>query len=296
MHWPAESVVMRSGWTTFVNALMLTTGIFLVRIAKGRVVWTAHNLWAHESFSRRYEGLLKGLLARLCDAIIVHSNAGSRLVEDLLHLGPRKKKLRVIPHGNYIGVYPRGGREEEIKRALGIRNGEFIFLFFGRIREHKALDELVDSFTKIDAGNHRLLVVGTPQTPEIGKKTLELLSNKRASAYLQFVENEDVQAFFDIANVVVLPYRTVLTSGTLYLAMSLARAVIVPRIGDLAEILPTTYPLYYDAADPTALEAAMRKAVSLDLPSLGNEVYEIAKKYDWSEIGRRTHEVYSSAV
>src|SRR5919106_4112774 len=46
MHWPAESVVMRSGWTTFVNALMLTTGIFLVRIAKGRVVWTAHNLWA----------------------------------------------------------------------------------------------------------------------------------------------------------------------------------------------------------------------------------------------------------
>ena len=52
----------------------------------------------------------------------------------------------------------------------------------------------------------------------------------------KFVEPKDVGELFDIADMVVAPYRAILTSGTVMAALSLARPVIAPGLPGLKRV------------------------------------------------------------
>ncbi|WP_242482112.1 glycosyltransferase, partial [Trichormus variabilis] len=52
-----------------------------------------------------------------------------------------------------------------------------------------------------------------------------------------FVPSEKLQIYLNACDVVVFPYRDILTSGAVMLAMSFGRACIAPRKGCIAEVL-----------------------------------------------------------
>ncbi len=94
------------------------------------------------------------------------------------------------------------------------------------------------------------------------------------------------------ADVVVLPYRDILTSGNALLAMSFGRPVIIPRLGCVMELLDDRGAFLYDSGDPGALEAAMRHALDADLAAMGAHNYRLATAYDWQGIAGQTDRVY----
>ena len=50
-----------------------------------------------------------------------------------------------------------------------------------------------------------------------------------------YVPHDDVPLYFAAADVVVLPFRKVTTSGSALLALSLGRPVVAPRLGALRD-------------------------------------------------------------
>jgi GT2 family glycosyltransferase len=72
------------------------------------------------------------------------------------------------------------------------------------------------------------------------------------------IPDEELQWFFNLSDTVVLPYKTVLTSGSVLNALSFSRPVIAPEMGMLPEVITNGENGWlYDPEDSRALFSAM---------------------------------------
>ncbi|MGB5530382.1 MAG: glycosyltransferase [Ignavibacteriaceae bacterium] len=129
----------------------------------------------------------------------------------------------------------------KIKYELGFEKDAIVLLFFGYVRKYKGLDILIEAFPKILAKNPEagLLIVGEfyndpKEYSEIIKK---LRIEEKVKLINQFVPNEDVAKYYQVSEVVILPYRSATQSGILNVAYGFYKPVIVTDVGGLAEFV-----------------------------------------------------------
>jgi len=114
----------------------------------------------------------------------------------------------------------------------------------------------------------------------------------RIHAVARFVEPSEVQIFFRAADYVVFPYKEVLTSGSVLLAMSFAKAVIVPMLGCIPETVDDQFAILYE---PTGLEnllQALVAAVGCDAATMGAASRRRAEQLTWEEAARMSALAY----
>ena len=95
-------------------------------------------------------------------------------------------------------------------------------------------------------------------------------------------------------DVVVLPYRRILTSGAAVLAMSFGKPCIAPRAGCVTDILDENGAIFFDPSVSGNLERALRETVDSRhrLREMGLYNLRRAAAWDWESIGRSTAAVY----
>ena len=124
------------------------------------------------------------------------------------------KPMRVLGFGNVKGVDMStfSKRDEILEKSRAIRNDNiFTFLFVGRIVGDKGINELVESFVKINKHypNTRLILVGNMETSldPLLPKTLELMDNK----CIEFIGpkfKDDLIVYYAASDCLVFPsYR-----------------------------------------------------------------------------------------
>jgi glycosyltransferase involved in cell wall biosynthesis len=272
----------------------------LVTKARGiRVVWTVHNLVDHESPNRRAETLFSRLLFKLADAVFFHCERARQLVQEQYRLPPRAlEKSVVVPHPSYVGLYDDRATKDEARTRLSIRPSDVVFLFFGSIRRYKGGPELVDAFTSSSSlGRARLLVAGQVPDESLARELASAAAGDgRIEIRAAFVDPSEVQWFFRAADFVVFPYREVLTSGSLLLAMSFAKAVIVPRLGCISETVDGDGAIVYDPHEPGALSRALESAMTVDPDAMGAASRRRAEELTWDETARRSAEAYAALL
>ncbi len=130
---------------------------------------------------------------------------------------------------------------KKLKQELGFEEDSLVLLFFGYVRKYKGLDILIEAFPKIlsQHPNARLLIVG--EFYDDPKEYLELIKKlkieKQVKVINQFVPNEDVAKYYQVSDVVILPYRSATQSGILNVAYGFYKPVIVTDVGGLAEFV-----------------------------------------------------------
>ena len=126
--------------------------------------------------------------------------------------------------------------------------------FVGQVRAYKGIPELLIAFGKLGAfgklegfgnlsvfgkleGEAQLLIAGKPIPPEDAPQ-LEALAARdpRVRLELGFVADDRLQLFLKTADLIVLPYRQILNSGSALLALSFDRPLLAPAIGSLPEL------------------------------------------------------------
>lgn len=239
----------------------LALQLALLRAAGTRIVWTAHNLAGHEARDPRLERLCAGLVARLAHRVIVHGSHAREILARELGLGGGAK-LRVVPHGSYVGVYPEGLPRPAAREQLGLGAGEFVFLFLGQIRGYKGVRELVDAFRGVGERNARLVIAGLVSSAALEEEIRRASAGDgRIQFQPGFVPDDALQAYFAAADVAVLPYADILTSGSLVLAMSFGVACVCPRLGCIEDYLEDAGGFLYDPEAPNALREALEEAL-----------------------------------
>jgi len=129
----------------------------------------------------------------------------------------------------------------KVKSELGIAEDDNVLLFFGYIRKYKGLDILLKAFPKIlgKYPDSYLLVVGEfYDNPESYLKIIgDLNIGERVKVINEFVPNEEVSKYYQISDVVILPYLSATQSGILNVAYGFNKPVIVTDVGGLTEFV-----------------------------------------------------------
>ncbi len=294
LHWTHRLVVGRSMGNTLYRTVRFLAELAIIRLRGIRIVWTAHNLVDHEKSYSSVELFANALAARFYNGIIVHCPSASEIVSDAFKLpASYARKFTAIPHGSFIGIYDDSMTREEARARLQLEENAPVFIHFGQIREYKGAFDLLDAFEKLDAPHARLVIAGKPWDENIANRLQERARrDPRVRVFLGFVPDELVQCYLKAADVVVLPYQDILTSGSAILAMSFGKTVIMPRCGFAVDTFGEKDAVLYDPEHKGALHGALAEALGRDLAEMGAACLRRAESYDWPGVSKSTAAVY----
>lgn len=294
LHWIHPFLIGSDRQESLQKAISFTAEFLAVKLLGIKVVWTIHNLLEHEKRDTQLELFFIRHLIRLCDQIIVHCSFAKAAVVQTYQLPDSfKDRINVIPHGHYIKSYKNQLTQAEARAKLDLGEKEVVFLHLGQIRRYKGVFQLINTFRELSNPQARLLIAGKPIPQSV---EVELTENceldDRIRVFPSFIPDEQIQLFMNAADVVVLPYQDVFTSGSALLAMSFSKAVIIPRRGCVSEVLDQQGGFLYNPDDQEGLLKAMQLALTSDLAAMGQHNYYRAKHFDWDMIGQTTYEIY----
>lgn len=294
LHWLHDFYQSKRAIKRYIN---LAAFVFLLvsrRMLGTRLVWTAHNLSDHESLHPRMDHFCTWLAVRLSHGIIVHCHWAR---DELLRAFPSAKaeRVHVIPHGNYIGVYPGDRSRAESRKTLGLTEQEVIFLFFGGIRPYKGVEELIAAFRRLPEDSNATLVIAGRPFSQAWKTAMEQsVVDARIQLHLETIPDQQVPVFFQAADYQVLPYRRITTSGAAILGMSLQKAMIAPRLGCMQEALSDEGAIFFDPEKTDGLLLALQQAARSHSRAdrMGAFNFERARSWTWESVALATHQLY----
>lgn len=296
IHWPHRYMIGGTWLRTCFKSIWFLKLLVAWRLMGKRIVWTAHNLADHEANFPRTQHFFKRRMIGLSRAVLAHSPACADAVAEHFAIANRKK-LHVVPHAHYIDDYPQEASRDEARRRLGVEAGDFVYLFVGAIRGYKGVEEMIETFGQMSLAGARLVAAGKAADAATDARVRELAGRTPGVLYENaFVDSDQMQVYMAAADIVVLPYRKILTSGTLLLAASFGKAAIVPDAPTLLDTVDPAGVIPFDRQDDGALRCAMQAALDQrsDLPERGAASKAAAAKWGWPEMAAATLAAYDS--
>jgi glycosyltransferase involved in cell wall biosynthesis len=210
---------------------------FLIRIKyKNKILFITENVVSHEA------NAIDKFLTKIGLMSASKFLALSGIVEKEVQQFSKGKKV----YRSELPVYDCYQQVENpdikrIRNEFGFEEDSLVLLFFGYVRKYKGLDLLIEAFPKILTHNPKakLLIVGEfyddPQDYFDLVKKLNI--EDKVKVINQFVPNEEVAKYYQVSEVVILPYRSATQSGILNVAYGFNKPVIVTNVGGLAEFV-----------------------------------------------------------
>lgn len=262
VHWPEALLNIRNPALATAKLSAFLAMIDWVRLRGGKIVWTVHNLKAHDDLHPRLEAMFYRRFIRRVDGLISLSETALRMaLEKYVRL--REVPAAVIRHGHYRDQYPQC--PPDAKYGLRIDGSTRVILFFGEVRGYKNVDALVRAFRGVKDERVALLIAGRPKNAALDASIAkEAAPDPRVHLELAYIEPARVGRYFEAADLVVLPYRHILNSGAALLALSFNRPVLVPDLGSMGELAADFgdewIRTFSGAIDAAKLESALKWA------------------------------------
>ena len=281
--WIVSYYFRRWWWLTLLSVPLFCAQIVLVRALGVKLVWTLHNILPHDLPMLPIHRFCQRFLARRCEWVRVFAhNTVPRAANELRVMA---SKFRVVPEGDYTSTYPDEVSQSRAREKLQLPSSARIFLYCGLIKPYKGVLELVKSFGEIQQPNLFLLIAGKVMDEEYGRLIEEKLS-PNVVFMNGYIAGSDLQYYFRAADVVVLPFRNIENSGSLFMAMGFARPIIAPRRGVMLERLRQQDEWLYGDEANAGLKEKLRLAATVPgsvLEAAGNRNFTALAKYAWED-------------
>lgn len=219
------------------NPILLLKRLLFLLIAvvlRKRIIWTIHNKIPHDGYSL-FSKLIVFLLLRCSYKIHILCNE----TRSISYLRAFEKKCYLVPHGDYFGDFPF--KNVNIYGKYNIELNSKIILFSGAVRPYKNIELLISAFSdsQICKKGFSLLIRGTCNDKKFLQK-IECQINGKENIFFDptFIPIDEMNAYLHQSVCLVAPYRTesALNSGTLWMALSYKKTMIIPKIGSVLDI------------------------------------------------------------
>ena len=278
LHWPEQLLRGSSRLGTYGKYALTTLLLTRVRLGRTVIVRTVHNVRPHEAASRPERWLLARFDALTSVWVIMNDTTPT----------PDPSRTVLIPHGHYRDWYTTDPAAQPQRGLL---------LTFGLLRGYKGVEPFLKAFRSMPSdASLSLVVAGRPETAATGETIAGLAADdSRIDVQLRFIDDDELTARIQRAEMIVLPYRSMHNSGSALLALSLNRPIIVPSTSateKLVEEFGAAWVITYEgdldeATLGAAIEAVRSRARSADGVDMSAR--------DWSALGRRLAAVYHEA-
>jgi D-inositol-3-phosphate glycosyltransferase len=187
---------------------------------------------------RAVDRMMTRLLARSASGVVVHH---AEDIPVMRQYGVPDQRIHRLDHGGYELFATPGVPPDLARRALGLGD-EPLVLFFGSMRPSKGLDDLLLAWRGVTehVAAARLAIVGPPYRghgQHLAERIHELGLSGSVLLRLGTIDPEETNSWYRAADVVVLPYREITTSGVLRYAFSSGCAVVATDVGEHASLV-----------------------------------------------------------
>lgn len=277
VHWP-ELLFRRTGRIRSYAHRLLFAGLMLrITVTRTAIVRTAHNLLPHER-----GGPVERWLLRWCDrrtTLWIALNQSTEL--------PPGRPSVVIPHGHYRDWYSGLASPRPVPGRL---------VYFGIVRTYKGVLDLITVFGEMSEPGLSLRILGRPHPEELRHITERAcIDDPRVSAELRFIADDELAREVGESELVVLPYTEMHNSGSLLLALSLDRPVLVPETPVTSalsvEVGPGWVITYRGSLRPKTLAAARASAVRSERSARPD-----LSAREWPALGVQLRQTYLAAL
>ncbi|WP_156479759.1 hypothetical protein [Pseudoclavibacter helvolus] len=273
VHWP--EYLLRGGTRLRRVGAYVFFILLLVRIVltKRIVVRTHHNVNPHQDGNRFEEALLRKL---------------DSLVQQRIWLSPAQHDHRyasqnLVPHGSYLPWLT----ELDYSPTPSVERGERLRLVtFGILKPYKSIESGIEYVAGSPKGAIRSYIIrgAAPDAAYFSFLQSMSLVDERVKLVQGRLDDFSLIAFLSDADIVVLPYRDMYNSGTLLMALSLNRTVLVHRNSiteSLREEFGTDWIQFIDERG---------------IPNSPAGTVHFAEDRTWAHSARRHAEIYSQAL
>ena len=293
-HWPVETIVRcSSAAAAWGRAILMLRVLDWMRLQGTRIVWTIHDQTPHSVVYPKIAQWFQRSLTHRVDGCISLCEASQALFEVSF---PRLKSRPhvVIPHGHYRDVYPNQDDPTTAKAQLGVSEDTSLLLFLGYIDYYKNVPALIQAFKALDNPDWELLIAGKVEVPALRQEITRLVDDDdRIHLQLKFIPDNQLQTYFQAANLVALPFTEILNSGSTLLALSFDRPVLAPNQGalvSLQEAVGTHWMMLYETdLTPAILASGLQWATTQSRPTAID-----LSAFDWSVLSQQTVSFYQT--
>jgi glycosyltransferase involved in cell wall biosynthesis len=162
------------------------------------------------------------------------------------------------------------------------------------MRPYKGIDLLLEAWRGIEGAE--LWIVGAPRM-DISALIAGAPAGVRFVA--RFIADDELRAYFERADLVVLPYREIDQSGVLFTALAFGRPLLLSDVGGFPEVAATGAARTFPAGDVGALRDALSELLgdTAELSAMSARARAAAAgEYAWPAIARRTLALYESLL
>ncbi|MGN6372888.1 MAG: glycosyltransferase family 4 protein [Solirubrobacteraceae bacterium] len=227
------------------------------------------------------------------DAIVVHSEHGcARLVQEL---GVEADRVRVIAHGafEHLAEQPAAQRVE----GLPWKSEKPVVLCFGLVRPYKGIDVLLRAWGELPPEvSAELWIAGMPK---MDVSALRAAAPASVRFDMRFIGDDELPAYFERADLVVLPYLEADQSGVLFTALAFGKPLLLSDVGGFPEMASTGAARIVPAADAAALARALEQLLADPdgLARMGAHARAAARgPYSWDSVAQAHLTLYESLL
>jgi glycosyltransferase involved in cell wall biosynthesis len=250
--------------------------------ARPALVLTAHDVLPREPRPGQLSAQRR--LYERFDAVVVHSEHGRGRLTGELGIDP--DRVHVIPHGVFAHL------ADVPPQPAPFQTDAQVVLCFGLMRPYKGIDVLLRAWREVE--DAELWIAGMPR---MDIAHLRALAPPNVRFVPRFITDAELPAYFQRADLVVLPYREIDQSGVLFTALAFGKPLLLSDVGGFPEVAATGAARIVPAGDPVALGDALRELLGdpAALAVLASRAREAAEgKFSWGTIARQTLELYRS--
>ena len=253
---------------------------------RARLVWTMHNLASHEAAAPRLDRLMHRATAAASAGIVVHCAAAAAAARRLWPAAPRPLALA------HPGESRAAADRAAARRALGLGDAERLVVLPGRVRDYKDTAEAAAlALAEADAGVH-VVVAGAPDSAAQRDRLRALAAaDARLRLHLRDLAEDELDTLLAAADVALLPYRRVLTSGAAVRCLESGVPVVAPALGCLPEQVAGAGWLYAPGDLAGGVRAALH-ASDERLAAWRQQARPLATRMTWDAFGRAHADLY----
>ena len=225
------------------------------------------------------------------DAVVVHSVHGRDRLTDELAVDPAR--VHVIPHGVFAHL---ADDRSEVGQPPPppFQTDRPVVLCFGLMRPYKGIDVLLQAWRGVE--DAELWVAGMPR---MDITHLRAIASPNVRFVPRFITDPELPAYFQRADLVVLPYREIDQSGVLFTALAFGKPLLLSDVGGFPEVAATGAARIVPAGDPAALREGLQELLGdpAALAAMAARAREAAQgEYGWGTIATRTLDLYRSLL
>jgi beta-1,4-mannosyltransferase len=289
MHWPDALLKNVSTGLAAARLFGLAAVLFVVKaFRRKKVVWTVHNLSPHNGAHPFVISALHTVLNLCVDGYMLFSQQSTKELREI-HSRAVKKPCVLIDHGTYVEDYKPNESRAKTLRRYGISPESFVIGHFGTIDKYKGPLELTRAFQRMEDCHVRLIIAG--RCEDVGLQAIleeAVCADHRIVLKLGWLSNEELGNLVQASDLVAYPYSRILNSGSVFLALSQRRPVLVPGTATFHDLAKSMGEGWVKLFSPPLVPSQLHAAVDDDPP---REYPNLASR-GWASIAEKTHQFY----